>query len=377
MPSERSMSSSRVIGLDFARAIALMFMIFINFGDIMAKDGDWFLKLVSCIEGRAAATFVMLAGMGVVFLYRSCAKYNNVSATRNARRTLSNRASFLLLTGFLNLQLWDVDILHFYCIFLLVGGICITFSNRVLCLLILIVFMLTIVMRILTDWDSEWSYKLMSPEGYWVFIDMIRYFMLKGNYPVFPWIVFLLIGILLGRRDLSQPAMRWIVILTGICMLIAAGTLSENLTMAVLIRYQELDVEIFFPLTRIIAWPPSPLWTISAVGSAVVTIMLSIMIAEKFSNTGWVKSIATCGRMSLTLYILHTAIIIGVPEKMGFSFSNRSTAAIVSLSFCCLFCFLVFSVWWEKRWGNGPFEQLMRRFNVFGVMMKKYRCRPN
>ena len=62
---------TRVIGYDIARALAVFGMVVVNFKVVMgaAMNGpDWLVKTIGLLDGRAAATFVVLAGAGVSLL---------------------------------------------------------------------------------------------------------------------------------------------------------------------------------------------------------------------------------------------------------------------------------------------------------------------
>ena len=61
---------SRIAGFDLARAIALLGMVFVNFKYLMKADDfeyPWLLWLSDWLDGRPAATFVILAGIGKYF----------------------------------------------------------------------------------------------------------------------------------------------------------------------------------------------------------------------------------------------------------------------------------------------------------------------
>ena len=58
----------RILGYDIARALAIIGMVIVNFKIVMGADEHgphWLLSFASLFEGRAAATFVVLAGVHV------------------------------------------------------------------------------------------------------------------------------------------------------------------------------------------------------------------------------------------------------------------------------------------------------------------------
>ncbi len=58
---------ARIDGLDLARYLALVGMVIVNFSIVMGADNDtgWAHAFAQSLSGRAAATFVVLAGIGL------------------------------------------------------------------------------------------------------------------------------------------------------------------------------------------------------------------------------------------------------------------------------------------------------------------------
>ena len=61
----------RIIGYDLARALAVFGMVVVNFKIVKGAEDNgpaWLVSLVGLLSGRAAATFVVLAGIGISLL---------------------------------------------------------------------------------------------------------------------------------------------------------------------------------------------------------------------------------------------------------------------------------------------------------------------
>ena len=120
-----SLASVRLDGLDLARFVAFAGMVVVNFEIAMgAENGGGALGLVTgALEGRAAATFVVLAGIGL-----------GLSAIRGDHaQTVAvtiKRAVFLLVLGLLNSLVFDADILHYYAFYFLLGISLLRFQSR-------------------------------------------------------------------------------------------------------------------------------------------------------------------------------------------------------------------------------------------------------
>ena len=61
----------RILGYDFARGLAIIGMIFVNFKTVMVAETDAYLyQLVASLSGKSAALFVVLAGVGMTLMYQ-------------------------------------------------------------------------------------------------------------------------------------------------------------------------------------------------------------------------------------------------------------------------------------------------------------------
>ncbi|MCF6268478.1 MAG: DUF1624 domain-containing protein [Melioribacteraceae bacterium] len=70
--------TNRLVGIDVARALAIMGMIIVNFKIAFGENGNEVYKLfASLFEGKAAATFVLLAGVGIAFISNNAIRNND------------------------------------------------------------------------------------------------------------------------------------------------------------------------------------------------------------------------------------------------------------------------------------------------------------
>jgi uncharacterized membrane protein len=95
---------NRIIGYDIARALAVFGMVVVNFKIVMGaeKNGPaWLVGIVGLLDGRAAATFVVLAGVGLSLLSQKGRVEKNRDRLAQDRRTLLKRALFLFILGLL------------------------------------------------------------------------------------------------------------------------------------------------------------------------------------------------------------------------------------------------------------------------------------
>ena len=79
----------------------------------MNKTFRFFNEFIGQLQGRASATFVVLAGIGL-----GLSSFKKESQTVN---TIVKRSIFLLILGLLNMTIFEGDILHYYAFYFLFG----------------------------------------------------------------------------------------------------------------------------------------------------------------------------------------------------------------------------------------------------------------
>lgn len=215
--------SGRIISIDVLRGFALIGMVMVHFMIYFGNDasvGTWPYFILNHVLGDwGAAGFLMMMGMSQVLSKRKVT--DNALLFKQALL----RGVYLFLVGLLMLalawgpkQIWQWDILTlmgfatvvlFFCRFLPSWAI-VTLSGLVLAV--------TPLIRGATDYVSTWGGKFISVpvisrylpgilldpakeyQVIWTPAKIAKGFLLEGYFPVLPWIVFPLIGFVIGRR---------------------------------------------------------------------------------------------------------------------------------------------------------------------------------
>ena len=110
--SEKMPKENRESGYDLARGLAVFGMILVNFKFITGLEeleNDWLERITGFFDGRAAATFVTLAGIGVSLLSRRARQGGDAAELKKCRVVLLKRALFLFALGFLDTFFWLGD----------------------------------------------------------------------------------------------------------------------------------------------------------------------------------------------------------------------------------------------------------------------------
>ena len=354
--------NKRIIGYDLARALAVFGMVIVNFKIVMGattKGAPWLVHLVSLLDGRAAATFVVLAGVGLSLLTRSSRDGEDAASLTRDRRTLWRRALFLFILGTLYTPIWPADILHFYGVYLAVAAFLIAAPTRVLWTAAAVLPIAFVALLFLFDYEKSWNWSTLSYEGFWTLDGMVRHIVFNGFHPVVPWLAFLLVGMILGRQEMGSPRCRRRIFLWGVASAIAAEGLSWGLIRSLTPGLPSADQADVRALLGTSPMPPMPLYLIAGAGTACAIIAASVSFGERFGESRWVKPFRATGQLALTLYVAHVVIGMGTLEALG-RLSEQTLP--VSLLAATLFfaSSVVFAHLWRKRYRRGPLEAVMR-----------------
>ncbi|MCP4094346.1 MAG: DUF1624 domain-containing protein [Planctomycetes bacterium] len=362
-PKPGASGSKRILGFDLARALAVFGMVLVNFKVVMGAGNqgpDWLVQLASLFDGRAAALFVVLAGVGIALMSKRARETGDPTLLAANRRTLLKRATFLFVVGLLYMPLWPADILHLYGVYLALAALALGASaKRIVFGIALVVIAFAVMMNTL-NYSQGWNWPTLSYSGFWTPAGMLRHTFFNGFHPVLPWIAFLLLGMLLGRIDLaSSPRARRRVFLCGIGVMIAAESISW-----ILVDHfsqganflERIDVVSLYGTEPM---PPMPLYMFSAGGLACSIIAVAVALGERFPHARWVSPLVATGQLTLTLYVAHVVIGMGILESAG-RLENQSLpfAFLAAATFCTIS--MVLSFLYRKRFQHGPLEAMMR-----------------
>jgi len=345
-----SHSSNRLEGLDLARFVALVGMVVVNFKIVMgAENEDGVLDLLTgALEGRAAATFVVLAGIGLGLAAMRSDHAQTISVTLK-------RAMFLLVLGLLNSLVFPADILHYYAFYFLFGIPLLRLDSDSLVTVIVLLNVAFVVMLFVFDYEAGWNWDDYSYAGFWTPNGFVRNLFFNGWHPIIPWLGFLLVGFLLSRTSLSQVATQHRLILFGAVIFVFAEIASGLLSGPLAAIDPELEV---FATTEPV--PPMPLYILAGSGASLVVIGLCLRLSGGLRRSGILGVVTPAGRQTLTLYIAHILIGMGTLDALGMlGGQSLSTAVAAAILFCLLT--VIYAYIWSRFFKRGPIEAVMRK----------------
>jgi uncharacterized membrane protein YeiB len=357
---------TRIVGLDVARAVAIAGMVIVNFKVVMfasERGPDWLVSLAGLLDGRAAAAFVVLAGIGASLMTNRSRRDGDLDGLADARRTLLCRGLFLLIVGYLFVLIWPADILHYYAFYLGIGAFLLAASDRALWGWALLAAALFAGLYTFAGYWDQLDFRDLSYRGFWTPVGLTRNLLFNGWHPVMPWVSFYLVGMWLGRRDLRDPAVRWRIF--GVAVMAAA--VGEAIAA---FNPIEFDVVTTGPSSLGLAagvealWaaeplPPGPVYLLAAGGTAVAVIMLCVSAGLRWPALLPVRWAAATGQLALTIYFAHVVLGMGILEEMG-RLGAETLAFSLGTSGVFIAAAVSFAVLWRRRFRRGPVEALMR-----------------
>ncbi len=320
-------------------------MLTVNFKLVMgaAENGSpWLTGARGLVDGKAAALFVVIAGVGTSLLARR----------EGAKRILLRRALVLFGLGLVFSLIWPGDILHFYGVYIALAVAFVRKPSSTLFVAALLGALIFIPMLAIFDYDAHWDWKTLEYSQFWSIDGFVRHLLFNGFHPVVPWMSFFLGGMLLGRMNLRSPRLQRSLLVGGVVVYLVVETLSRLVG-------NPGDDSLSFVGTQMM--PPLPFYLLAAGSSAVAFLMLALIVANRFPNALAIRAISLSGRFSLTIYLAHAVVGMSLLDWLGL-IAGSGTAVVSALGFAIAFwlSMIVFALVWRRYHRLGPAEHIFR-----------------
>lgn len=352
---------NRVVGYDVARSLALLGMIVVHFSLVAAADRSdpaWLAGVLGFLDGRASATFVVLAGVGLTLMSRRAVA--DPAALAGVRKTVARRGLFLLAVGFLNLTIWPGDILRVYGVSLLLAACLLAAPGRRL-LALAAGFALAFAVLVVTgDFEKNWDWQTLTYRNLWTPAGAARNLFYDGFRSVLPWTGFVLFGMWLGRLDLADRRTGTRILVAATAVAVSAEVVSRLLVSHFLDHPAEgLDAETTRALLGTESMPALPLFLLAAGGTATAVIALCVRVATAWPGGFW-RPLAATGQMALTWYFAH--IVFGLGALVALDRVGTERLPVAAGYGLLFFGSAVLLSWgWMSVFRHGPLEWVMRR----------------
>lgn len=352
----------RLAGLDVVRGVALIGVCAMNYhGYLINRGGQrgngWTTLLdpwTGPLSTRFAATFVVVAGIGISLLTTDARRTRHPKTVMARRLTLVRRGVLLLAGGLVLDWVWPGTILFFYGGYFLVSALLITLADRWLILIGAASALSATAIRwwvmVRSDGGHETAWLLYGEaEANHSPRDLVLDLAVRGTHPLLPWLAFLTIGMVLGRRlPLAGPA---------------RATWAFGGVLAVVFGFgleQTLGVDLVLRSTDPFDWALP--YTLTAGGTAVVAVIAISALADRWPTALAVRALAVTGRSTLTLYVLHALVFNLVVDWLGWIEPGSIwNAFLLALAYWIVAVMLANA--WASRHEHGPLEAAYRAFS--------------
>jgi uncharacterized protein len=355
--------SARLHGPDVVRAVALIGVVVMNYHGYLILRGEssgsgasgigtgWLDALLDPWDGplatRFAATFVLVAGVGVTLLTRRA--LDDPIRVSKMRWRLARRGVLLYVLGLVLDEIWPGTIILYYGVMFVLAAAIFTWRSRWIVAIGAAAAIAGTALRLWqfdrnrngrsTDWLSQPAQGSIRRYVFDVFVN--------GTHPLLPWFAFLCAGIVLGRV-LAMPWWRFAA--TGAGLVLVAGPWMLSVVTATALQEVAFSTD---PLDR------SSAYVASALGTALIAYAAIDWLAERFPTA--TDPLRRAGQLTLSLYIAHILVFNLVVDWLGWV---EPGGPEVALAFAAGFWVVAITVgtWWQQRSGRGPAEYVYRAF---------------
>lgn len=351
--------------IDILRTLAIFLMVLVHFSENLSG-------LVWQFAGFGAPHFALLTGLS----YRTwlASQERKGRSEDEISKVTTRRGLFLFGLGLaFNVLVWMPEDVFNWDVLTLIGTaiLLLNWARRVpplvLVVACLLMFGLSPALRTLADYPAYWAEGFFDPDM--TLSDLLIGFLAIGYFPLIPWLTYPFVGFLLGgllyeQPEIEQRPWRQLAILGGVFIAIGLAAIIFRSTLP------EAIGKGFF--TGWTMFPPSSEYLLTTIGTGLLTISLGhrwIDLNPSVPKESWWLTIATTfSRHSLTVYLLHHVVhlwplwIYGAYAGSELTeFWRVAMPATVSVPLAGLFLVLCyFLLRWMDRTGRGGAEKWMR-----------------
>jgi uncharacterized membrane protein YeiB len=347
--------TARIAGLDVARGLAVIGMMGAHLD--LSEDLSWSpSSWQGLVYGRSAALFAMLAGVSIALLSGGARPVSGGALVRARGRIMVRAAWVFLIGGLLELLGAPVDvILGVYAILFVLAVPFLRWAPRRLLLLAAVLAVLAPPASLLL------SQVAVAADDEGAFASLV----LTGSYPAIWWVVFVLVGLAVGRLHLTSRGVRLRLLLAGTAAAVvgyALGWLSTQL-LANGVAYPEpgdaYDRMPGWDEETVGQWDwawlsgaqphtGTTFWLLASAGFAVAVIAACLLAADALPRLSY--PIASVGAMALTVYSLHIVVLTFFPPDGTYG---------VTIWLLYIVGAMAFAVTWRTVAGRGPVERIL------------------
>jgi uncharacterized membrane protein len=337
----------RLVGVDATRGLAVLGMFTAHVGsagtDFWSGTG-WF----QAADGRSAATFALLAGLSAALLSGGSAPppgrprdphddAGSRAAWRFARVRILVRAALLLPIGALLIALGTP-------VAVILPAYAVMFALLVPFLRVRPAWLLAVAgtVAVLGPPVALAGRAVLGDAGG---LPQPVDLLVGEHYPVVVWFAYLLVGLAVGRQDLSSPTTtRRLAVVGAVALALGYGTAAAAM------RALPADALV---LRALLTSEPHADTTPEVVGNVGVSLVaLAALLALGRRAPALLTPLAATGALALTAYVVHVVVIAALGDDAVWGPENTDLLAFVLVT-------LAATTAWRAALGRGPLERLL------------------
>ena len=335
--TETPASNTRIVGIDIARGLAVLGMygahVAVTVPFDWAEPGTW----LDVVNGRSSILFALLAGVSIAIISGRTRPVEG-SALRAARIRIFVRAALIFGLGVFLVWLDTriAIILPVYAVLFVAVLPVLRWRARSLFVAAGILSIVGPIVAVLAT--------IMLPAA-----DPILDLLLTGHYPAIIWIVFVLVGLGVGRLELTRQRVQLWVLGVGFGLAVVGYGFGVAANRAVLatVPLPPLDIRL---LATTEPHSGSPFEVIGSTGFALAVLALCLLVASRAPRV--LYPVAAVGSMALSAYTAHVVIVFFIGESAFTQDNNALYLAFVLGA-------LVLCTVWALTLGRGPLERVL------------------
>ncbi len=357
--------------LDVARAVAMIGVVILNYHSYLNGALAWrpynpsqwerlFNPGGGVLTTRFAAVFVLVAGVGVSLMTRKSRISNDPTQLRQDRLRLWRRGLLLYVVGYVVQWIWPGTILFYYGAFFIVAAL---IFSRPTNQLLAIGFATAIAAAMLAWWRMEQAIDgnfttWLDPAN----IDSPRNLIIRTfvayTHPLFPWLLFFIVGIVLGRHIHRLAEFRHRLMLGSGLILTATYAINAYF---VADPPKTTHDRLIATVLSTRPYDRGLLYSIGTLASSVLVLCVISIFVEYLRENSVVDVLALAGQMSLSIYLAHILFFNLIVHRLHLVGSTGLDSALgLSLLFYAMA--IPMSALWRKYIGRGPAEVVYRSF---------------
>lgn len=362
----------RLIGIDAARGVALIGLFAVHIlPDTVEETGDPTLAY-TLFAGHSAALFALLAGVGLALSSGGRTPHRGRTMLGDrvglaVRAVVIGAIALVIATMMHSEDPPAVGILLYYAVFFLLA---VPFLH----LRPLASFLSAAAFAVVTPLLIQVLYPVLPESSAWnhTLVEVLTEpvataseLLLTGTYPALTYLVFIQVGLGLGRLDLRSTRIQVMIAAVGAALAVLANLVSSLLLYAfggyeALLATQgmtmdRLDEELVFGSEAIydtsfwwhaIATPHggTTLAIASSLGLAMMILGVFLLISSRWGR--WLTLLAAMGSMTLTLYSAHLIALV-----LEIHYDEPEVWFVVHVCAAAAFAWI-----WHRFFGRGPLE---------------------